>query len=142
MWWFRQRRQVEGIVSKCLSSQPDQGHTTNSQFSVSFVHKEKSFPVQFADLFWITCGLYIVGKYVLECVQSSLFSDIMENKCMCSHTGGKTTTGVWYFLGVYKSIYYTGQLVHHVNSQGIFEKYSKNSTVACRCQSLWCSKDM
>lgn len=30
----------------------------------------------------------------------------------------------------------TGQLVHHVNSQGIFEKYSKNSTVACRCQSL------
>lgn len=51
-----------GIVSICLSSQPDQGHTTNSQFSVSFVHKEKSFPVQFADHFWITCGLYIVGS--------------------------------------------------------------------------------
>lgn len=30
----------------------------------------------------------------------------------------------------------TGQQVHHVNSQGIFEKYSKNSTVACSCQSL------
>lgn len=50
------------FVSMCLSSQPDQGHTTNSQFSVSFVHKEKSSPVQFADHFWITCGLYIVGK--------------------------------------------------------------------------------
>lgn len=62
LWWFRQRRQVEGIVSKCLSSQPDQGHTTNSQFSVLFVQKEKSSPVQFADHFWITCGLYIVGK--------------------------------------------------------------------------------
>lgn len=107
-------------------------NTETPSFLALFVHKEKSFPVQFFDHFWITCGLDIVRK-VLECVQSSLLSDNMENKCMCSHKG-KKQLGVWYFLGVYKSIHYWPVL----KSQCISEKYSKNSTVACSHQSLWC----